>query len=484
MQGVDFISPVLFARLADPEDPLTVESALPADALGHDALADSVCAALAAMAAGKVFAIEGSWGRGKTDLLARVAARTCDPDDDRRPRGLSEPALWVNPWQYGEADLLTPLVAELARRARHTGEMDRAQVKRSVEVLLRAGVAIGLAGAGLVSPVSKAVADAVAQPLDDWIKAMVDGKGDGDSAPLDPVAAMGAEFRTLVEAAVPSEVRAAGGRLLICIDDLDRCLPHRQVALLQAIRFLLSAQASASFLVAIDPRLAREAVHTHYGVENFDVDRYLDKMFDLRVPMRGLGHTELRGLMEAHLATKVELGVREVTVADRLGETLGIKAQQLAGKTAEVLSQSSNANPRVLRRVFDRLLLLLMSRDNRVSVSQEPKSLRAALVALWLLICDRWPAIRRRLQSTGFGEWSLTVAEYSAWAKQHTQQDDNSERGARSIARNVMGRNLPDPLVVPGVVALFRQQTNLRDNASRDKDFLKALDDALLAAGL
>jgi hypothetical protein len=75
------------------------------DALQHQRLAATAIAHMEGLPVGAVISIQGSWGRGKTDVLACahtiLAARSAT---DNQP----EP-LWLNPWQYGTPDLIRPV---------------------------------------------------------------------------------------------------------------------------------------------------------------------------------------------------------------------------------------------------------------------------------------------------------------------------------------------------------------------------------------
>ncbi|MBI2300095.1 MAG: hypothetical protein HYU66_14320 [Armatimonadetes bacterium] len=108
----DFITQEFFEPQGDQPSP--AEELLPNDALGHDRLMKGLLESLFLIdpfrvQSGSVVALQASWGRGKTDLLARIARETYR---DGLSRYLA-PALWVNPWQYGSPDLLSPMVAQL-----------------------------------------------------------------------------------------------------------------------------------------------------------------------------------------------------------------------------------------------------------------------------------------------------------------------------------------------------------------------------------
>ncbi len=76
-------------------------------------------------------------------------------------------------------------------------------------------------------------------------------------------------------------------RMLIFIDDIDRCLPEQQVRLLEAIHFLASTRARVVFVVAIDSNMALESLAHRYGSKSFGASTYLDKIFDVRLSLPG-----------------------------------------------------------------------------------------------------------------------------------------------------------------------------------------------------
>ncbi len=77
------------------------------DALGHEKLAGIVLDRRHRLDAGSAAALRGPWGRGKTDLLGRLQRRV-----DKGKGGRFVQAVAINPWRYGQPDLLTPLVRQ------------------------------------------------------------------------------------------------------------------------------------------------------------------------------------------------------------------------------------------------------------------------------------------------------------------------------------------------------------------------------------
>ena len=338
---------------------------LPPDALGHERQARRIIGFARQLPPGAVIALQGTWGRGKTDVLARLAQVTYQPE---RPPGVVDRAVWINPWQYGTPDLLTPVVLRLQDRARTRGGAALEASKIHGPTVIRAGLGFGAKAGAMLgipgAPLLEAAAPAAAHAF---------GALTADD-PGDPVAQMGDAFRQLVDAACPPEIRGVGGRVFILVDDLDRCLPERQVALLQALRFLVSAGASATFVVAMDPDLAKEGVRAFYRTDDFDAERYLDKMFDLRVDIPPLSDAMLQALIDGEC--------RRPVLADHGEIALGLKVQDAAG----ALAVPDLRNPRLVSKVFTKLRFLRAA-GALPAVSGEQ-------AVLCLAVFERWPEVR------------------------------------------------------------------------------------------
>jgi predicted KAP-like P-loop ATPase len=86
-------------------------------------------------------------------------------------------------------------------------------------------------------------------------------------------------------------------RLVVFVDDLDRCLPNTAISTLEAMRLLLHVKRTA-FIIAADESMIRGAVRAHFkGVDIEDglVTSYFDKLIQipLRVPRLGVNEVKV-----------------------------------------------------------------------------------------------------------------------------------------------------------------------------------------------
>lgn len=343
----------------------------PRDCLFHDDLARSLISHLSFLPRGSVIAIQGSWGRGKTDILARIRSTLAqEPPDQNIPR----PA-WINPWQYGVPDLLSPLVLELIERIPREDRRKSVILRDAAKTLLRVGSAIAIQGASISVPVLGPLMSKAAAPVDDFIKSLFDDAA--PETPYDPVKAMAKAFQQLVDQYLLL-TESTGQQLVVLVDDLDRCLPDHQIAILESIHFLTSADANCHFLIAIDPQLVEQAAVSHYKVRSFDTEQFLDKLFDLRISLQ-----YLRSEQTLPLFTELVN-----TLLNGLSEN---QASRLLENFADVFIVPSVNNPRVITRVVRRVQLLISRTDDRNWLSTENKTF--ALLS-WACICERWASLR------------------------------------------------------------------------------------------
>ena len=353
------------------------------DALDHDQIAKAITLHLDSLPTGSVLALQGSWGRGKTNVLRRVFDRFEDRAGHPKP-------LWLDPWKYGTPDLITPVVLNLLAEI-----PDRKDLREIAESLLRAGSAMLFKVVSLVAPPPiGGVVGAAEQPIADLLDKFLSHSTDIEP---DPVVKMATRFAELVDRYVGS----APGQLLICIDDLDRCLPDHQVAMLEAIHFLTSAQARCSFLIALDPMLVQQAAITHYRTAGFDANKYLDKLFTLRLRLPELSRMSIENL----LASELDGDTQRL-----LATGLGVRVAQVTDAFGEIFYLPELRNPRLIHRVCERLRLLAGA--NAAEDRPDPRLRgpdRLASIVTWCAIADRWPELRQLLQDTPPQMWESNV---------------------------------------------------------------------------
>lgn len=192
-------------------------------------------------------------------------------------------------------------------------------------------------------------------------------------------------------------------RLVVIVDDLDRCLPHNVVETLEAIRLFLSAPKTA-FVIAADETLIREAVSSRYpepvtsGLDGRRASvgtRYLEKLIQVPIRVPPLSPSDLHGYLNLLFAEDRETDRASfVALCDRVraassydaisfhagnaATLLGVEVSDelrsdflLAEQIAPVLALSAEGNPRQTKRFLNALVLRIqMAEDRKVMLDR------------------------------------------------------------------------------------------------------------------
>lgn len=131
---------------------------------------------------------------------------------------------------------------------------------------------------------------------------------------------------------------AHAGKLVVLIDDLDRCLPRVAIETLEAVRMFLSLN-NAAFIIAADDLMIRYSVIEYFpriieqDIENLDIgtkidynrfaDKYLEKL--IQIPL----HIPRIGIAEAQLYIMLLLIESELSESDGLKSLVNIVINKL-----------------------------------------------------------------------------------------------------------------------------------------------------------
>ena len=212
----------------------------------------------------------GDWGVGKTSFMRGLRDHIGGKD------GPGWPTVWFEPWKFrDEEDILIPFLN--AFKKVQVCEADQTKRKRFRETLKRAGGTLALVGSDVVlrwatggKLGTKDVRDAMKEV----------------ETELSRTVTRTDQFRERFEAAVGKLLEGSeGGRLVVFIDDLDRCLPDRALAILNSLRLHLAAPGTI-FVMGVSERIVELAVETRF-----------DKMMQVQKDRRSAdeGEDDLRG---------------------------------------------------------------------------------------------------------------------------------------------------------------------------------------------
>jgi predicted KAP-like P-loop ATPase len=369
------------------------------DLIRYEPIARSIVALLEDTAGSPItIGVHGDWGAGKSSVLAMVEKFL-----STNPKTL---CLRFNGWTFQGFDdaklvMLETIVTEI-RTKRSTMTKVNEHVARLLRRIDWLKVAKHAGGLGL--------SVATGMPMPEHIAAIVKFVRSVASSPGEAVSkgvpdALLAEAKSLVKDApgtektnVPTEIQsfredfhallheAEVDRLVVLVDDLDRCLPQTIIETLEAIRLFLFVENTA-FVIAVDEAMVEYAVRRHFpdlpgGMAAGGYARnYLEKLIQVpfRIPALGPAETRTyiallflqRQLSENDFAPYLEvaktlLGKPWITAGLDRHAVESVKAGApavvdealtLASQLSQLLTEGTNGNPRQAKRFLNTLLL-------------------------------------------------------------------------------------------------------------------------------
>lgn len=96
--------------------------------------------------------------------------------------------------------------------------------------------------------------------------------------PLDAISSE-KNLQDLIDEFLQEIIKERGNRLVVFVDELDRCKPSYAVQLLERVKHYF-ANENVTFVFAINSEALQHTIRTYYGAD-YDAARYLDRFFDL-----------------------------------------------------------------------------------------------------------------------------------------------------------------------------------------------------------
>lgn len=346
--------------------------------------------------------VHGDWGAGKSSILEMVESEFSANDD-----GIV--CIKFNGWRHqgfedAKTALMSSIISELEKNQKIADKAKETLSKlwkniNWLSVAKAAGGAIfslatGFTPAGLLIASIDSVKSAVADKGSAEATIETAGQFLKDAKVFEnnnSVSSVFSEFQmNFDELLKKSEIK----RLVVLIDDLDRCLPKVTIETLEAVRLFMFTKSTA-FVIAADEAMIEYAVHEHFpnlpskdeteaNKTEYDYSkRYLEKLIQVPFKIPALGRVEsemyITLLMigsqvrddddkyKALLVTSLEkmkkpwentgLGIDDLK--DVLGDQYDTVSAEIdvATQISEILANNTQGNPRNIKRFLNMLLL-------------------------------------------------------------------------------------------------------------------------------
>jgi len=353
--------------------PLWSDDPAEVDLLGSAAVAATAIDAVLNEALDPVaIGVSGCWGSGKTTVLRLVRTAIEEASDgDRKVL-----VVLTDPWRYDPSmgpkeSLINEVLATVK------GELEsRKDTSDSISNLLKrlAGRVRWSRAIHLAAKTSLAFQLPSFKDLLDLVN--FDPSGEGTSEPDPGLAAFREEFGELLGSSELGHVR----RVVVLVDDLDRCLPETVVDTLEAIKLFLAVP-KMSFVIAADedrvaealmPRFPQMRVGSEEQGETEPATRlYLHKIVQTTIPLPALSRFDTEAYL-ALLLLQLRLQSNEISPAiarcnelrresgnlDDLADAVSCDISSelaLAARLTPILYEKLHGNPRRIKRFLNDL---------------------------------------------------------------------------------------------------------------------------------
>lgn len=334
--------------------------------LDHAKLAESVLSGIRLASTPFRIALFGPWGSGKTTILKMVSeALGHSAEAEEGPYYRS---VWFNAWDHeSSANLFLSLVQTLVEQIPDAARYSRAGsavVQRVIEAARLHGRRWSNGNGGFGHAAATSSADSV--------------------PPGATVATVRADLERFAELLLAAAGERRPRRLVVFVDDLDKCLPVHTLALLESLKLFFGGLAPVVVICSLDAQVLERVVRSKYEHDDAAfAESYIEKIFEFWYHVPAVDAV-LMGSLVAEVYRRSGLGQRGVS-EEQCELERGV-IESLLGRTCLTL------NPRAIKRIFNRFIWFLC----REPSLDDDAALDAQVLEpwlAWLLVTDYWRGI-------------------------------------------------------------------------------------------
>lgn len=326
----------------------------------------------------------GQWGQGKTSMLRQIKRGLNEIEKEKENEILT---VWFNPWQFtGEEHIIIPffhtLVSYLEEYKNNKGKNVGKGFLKFLEELAHVPIALAYGMEGKVKiPLLLETKFSFKKIIDESRRQ----KGEIEEKSEPDIKKLVDKYESVYYRLISKMQEVSKGlelKIVVFIDDLDRCLPEKAVELLEGLKVLLDLSGFV-FVIGVAREVVEQGVRVRYkdlysgdaGEVTFLEHDYLDKIiqFPLTLPPPDVDL----------LKTMVEKYLKDITKAKPYLETI---------------QKSLGTNPRCLKRAINTLSYTFWVTDEKKK--NKGDTFRPELLVKMTLIAFQFPAFYKVIGRT------------------------------------------------------------------------------------
>ena len=304
-------------------------------------------------------AVHGDWGSGKTSLMKTVAKKLESPSEEL----VGVKAIWFSAWEFEK--LQTPLWTVFLNRV----IMDLQEMMPTSELKDK----IKAVGKGLILLSADLLLSRAIGVTTKDLEEIKDRVWDN----IKRIDCLREELSKYIDEALQNDPQKRQ-RIVVFIDDLDRCLPEQCIEIFESVKLFLNCK-NCVFIV---------------GVDKEQIRRIFEQKFGSKDEKKGINYVEKFVQLEFDLPPKTPDEVKEFLLEHA--------SQQLQEnpKTIELISKFIEPNPRKIKRWLNSVMLL----ERLFKIKQEKlkiglTEIDVSLASIWMFLKSFFPDFARLIES-------------------------------------------------------------------------------------
>ena len=305
------------------------------DKIGREEIVDKICGLVGSLKKDKNFclAINGAWGSGKSFVLGLIEEKL----SKKQEYIIIKYDAWENTFYSDPLIAILSCVIDGIEEKLYLVERTEEKVKKAAKTGVNT-----LAKLSTKIEKLKAVIEGIKTIIKDFHNP-IDTAALGDFKSYQKLLKTTKEI--LNEITQAGEYREKQTKLVILVDEIDRCLPDEQLKILERLHHLFDVK-NCAVIVTMNQICVAETVKTIYGIDGYE---YLRKFFNFTFRLDTSANKYLKNLLEEYIKSFEKIQVP----ASDVGTPVKLAYQCLLYGSEKALDKADN---RELTRYFECLM--------------------------------------------------------------------------------------------------------------------------------
>jgi len=356
--------------------------------------------------------IYGEWGTGKTTLMKAIERNLQDESVyDNEQKILS---VWFNAWQYEREE--NPATLSLMKTVAYA-MADHEKFGLVSKTILKS---LTIVGKDLLEQISLHVLSKLDTNLDEELDKKIDylNKLYKDSVYFDGLKEIRKQMHKL------REVEGNDYRVVVFIDDLDRCTPRKALEVLESIKLFLDMEGIV-FVIGLSHNTVIQLITNAYKATGVKGEDYIKKIIQIPIKIPSWSQENIIDLIE-----------------NKISKNLHLEYSQFLSENAGMVAKVVDYNPRQLKRFINNVIIAFetfLSKNNSQSIQFNE-------IFLAKVLKEEWPDFYQELSTNKYFhktiQWMISkpkeLRKYFKYIKEPTDEELVEQQNKRISLLNTL----------------------------------------------